>query len=199
MHEPKSVDPARRCRRIAAALLLAAAAVRAQIAVEGIDDRTVYTDRAAFTVAAEEGYDYAAAMNGRSVPVGEEVAVAEADFYELAVTRTPQAGGAPESDVSFDCELGARCAPPPPPGFIRGDANGDGVVDLSDPVMILLCLFAGRATDCEDALDANDGGRVDIADAVYVLSYLFARGAAMPAPFPARGEDTTPDALGCSR
>ncbi len=103
------------------------------------------------------------------------------------------------SDVSFDLELAARYLAPPPPGFVRGDANGDGVVDLSDPVMILLCLFAGRATDCEDALDANDGGRVDIADAVYVLSYLFAHGAAMPAPFPAGGEDTTPDALGCSR
>ncbi|MBI4605310.1 MAG: hypothetical protein HY721_25380, partial [Planctomycetes bacterium] len=50
-----------------------------------------------------------------------------------------------------------------PRRFVRGDANSDGVVDLSDAVFTLLHLFGGgRAPACEDALDAGDSGRVGI-------------------------------------
>ncbi len=49
--------------------------------------------------------------------------------------------------------------------FLRGDANADGVVNISDPSFILNALFTGgRQPDCDDAADANDDGLVDISD-----------------------------------
>ncbi len=84
--------------------------------------------------------------------------------------------------------------------FIRGDANDDGALDVSDAVADLLYLFAGASAPCLDALDANDSGAIDISDAVYVLSYLFAAGPPPPQPFPVRGADPTDtDPLDCSR
>ncbi len=86
--------------------------------------------------------------------------------------------------------------------FMRGNANGDGAVDIADAIYTLCFLF-GPADDpcneprCLDALDANDSGAIDIADAVYVLGYLFARAPAPPAPFPGVGSDPTPDDLTC--
>lgn len=107
---------------------------------------------------------------------------------------------ATSSDLSFDLELQAELDPmPPAPGFIRGDANGDRRVDISDVVTILRVLFASAQTDCGDALDANDSGGMDIADAVYVLSYLFAGGPPPAPPFPLRGQDPTADELTCER
>ena len=41
-------------------------------------------------------------------------------------------------------------------------------------------------------------GTVDISDAIMVLLHLFGGGGPLPAPFPACGEDPTPDALGCN-
>ncbi len=107
---------------------------------------------------------------------------------------------ADSSDLSFDLELlGERSLEPPAPGFIRGDANGDKRVDLSDAVQVLLVLFAAAPTDCQDSIDADDGGATDIGDAIYILSYLFAKGPAPKAPFPTAGEDTTADTLTCER
>lgn len=101
------------------------------------------------------------------------------------------------SDVSFALTLVGRPAFSVPGGFVRGEANGDGVVDLSDAVTVLLYLFADLSVSCVDALDANDSGALDLADTVYLLTYLFADGPAPPAPFPGSGEDPTADDLDC--
>lgn len=87
----------------------------------------------------------------------------------------------------------------PPLGvFVRGDANADGSVDLSDAVVTLLYLFDGRDVTCLDALDADDSGTVALTDAVRVLEYLFRGGAAPAAPFPTAGTDPTiGDSLDC--
>ncbi len=107
---------------------------------------------------------------------------------------------ATSSDLSFDLDLEAELDPiPPEPGFIRGDANGDRRVDISDAVTILRVLFAAAPADCGDALDANDSGGLDIADAISILSYLFASGPPPPPPFPLRGQDPTADELTCER
>lgn len=88
---------------------------------------------------------------------------------------------------------------PPAPLFVRGDANEDEVVDISDPIAILLHLFAGgRTPRCLDVVDADDSGVEDISDAIYLLGFLFLNGPPPPAPFPTRGEDPTPtDPLEC--
>lgn len=74
------------------------------------------------------------------------------------------------------------------PLFIRGDANGDGAVDIGDPIAILGVLFQGDPLGtCMAALDGNGDTALDIADAIYLLSFLFAGGTPPPAPYPAPG------------
>ena len=98
-------------------------------------------------------------------------------------------------DLGFDLELigtGSR-------GFIRGDANGDGSIDLGDVVACLLVLFTGEPTDCLDSLDTDDSGYLEITDAIQMLEYLFLDGPAPAWPFPWPGDDPTPDDLDCRR
>ena len=83
----------------------------------------------------------------------------------------------------------------PPTTFLRGDANSDSSVDVSDAVTILLYLFAGRTLNCEDAADFNDGGSINIADAVLLMNALFTN---IQAQSPVCGSDETADDLSCN-
>jgi hypothetical protein len=80
--------------------------------------------------------------------------------------------------------------------FQRGDVNGDGNRDISDPVSILQMLFNGTAIACSDSADANDDGSLNIADAVAILSALFGGTGALPEPIDC-GVDPSDDALDC--
>jgi hypothetical protein len=63
------------------------------------------------------------------------------------------------------------------PSFIRGDANGDGVVDPADVVYLINYLFRnGAAPDPLAAGDANCDGVVEPSDVVYLINYLFRGG-----------------------
>lgn len=78
--------------------------------------------------------------------------------------------------------------------FLRGDANGDGTHDVSDPVTILRWLFSGSQPSVPlDALDVNDDGSIDVSDAVYNLSFLFTGGPPPHEPSSEPGFDPTPD------
>jgi hypothetical protein len=69
--------------------------------------------------------------------------------------------------------------------FVRGDATGDGSVDISDAVSILAWLFLGDAAPgCRAAADANGDGAVDVSDPLALLSFLFLGGPPPPPPFP---------------
>jgi hypothetical protein len=57
--------------------------------------------------------------------------------------------------------------------FIRGDANGDGKVDISDAYVVLNSFNGAQPIPCMDAADANDDGVVDISDSVFTLNFLF--------------------------
>jgi hypothetical protein len=82
--------------------------------------------------------------------------------------------------------------------FVRGDANGDGDLDITDPVTTLAFLYqGGAAPDCLKAADVNDDSLVDITDPIASLNYLFLDGDAPPAPYPAAGLDPTDDSLRC--
>jgi hypothetical protein len=81
--------------------------------------------------------------------------------------------------------------------FLRGDANRDGGIDLSDPLAVLFHLYGGLPLGCPDAGDADDDEAVGMADAIYLLEYLFREGPAPRPPFPGRGVDPTEGALGC--
>ena len=82
--------------------------------------------------------------------------------------------------------------------YVRGDANGDGRIDISDPITILGCLFLGEACSiCGEASDANDDGAVQISDPIYLLNWRFGTGPGPPAPFPGCAGDPTEDELEC--
>lgn len=84
--------------------------------------------------------------------------------------------------------------------FERGQVDEDGVVRLTDAVVLLHYLFLGGGPlRCEDAADTNDSGNLDVTDAIYLLSYLFSGGAPPPPPFGELGVDPTRDALDCER
>jgi hypothetical protein len=102
---------------------------------------------------------------------------------------TPTGGGPAESEL-----VDVSVKEP----FIRGDANHDGALDLSDPLAVLFHLFAGGSRlKCEDYADANDSGALNVSDATFLLLYLFRSGSAPAAPFPAPGFDPTADQYPC--
>jgi len=67
--------------------------------------------------------------------------------------------------------------------FIRGDANEDGSVNVSDATFLLAYLFEdGPASRCPDTEDVNDDGRLNLIDAIYLLADLFVSGPPIPEP-----------------
>jgi hypothetical protein len=82
--------------------------------------------------------------------------------------------------------------------FLRGDANGDGAVNVADMATISMYLFTTPISLHAnlDALDANDDGSIDIADQIYLGMILF-QSAFWPIPNAASGPgvDQTPDAI----
>ena len=85
------------------------------------------------------------------------------------------------------------------PLFVRGNANGDGDMDLTDPICILDFLFrGGEPLACQDAADANDDGDIDLSDAIKILMVLYQVADPLPAPYPEPGHDPTPDGLDCA-
>jgi len=84
--------------------------------------------------------------------------------------------------------------------FKRGDANGSGIVDISDPIVIANWVnHVGPVPACLDGADANDDSKVNAADPPIILDYLFSGGPAPPPPGPNTcGRDPTPDLLDCT-
>jgi hypothetical protein len=93
------------------------------------------------------------------------------------------------------------------PVFLRGDANADGALDLSDAVFIFHWLFlGGPEPPCLEAANAADAAAIDISTGIFLLGYLFLGGPPPPPPGPpAPGAACGPDpmgsasSLGCER
>lgn len=63
---------------------------------------------------------------------------------------------------------------------VPGDADGNGIVNISDAVTVIAYIFGGGAApEPLVCADADGNGEVNISDAVYLISYIFAGG---PAP-----------------
>jgi hypothetical protein len=88
-------------------------------------------------------------------------------------------------------------------GFIRGDANNDGRVNIADVIWIVYHvvpgLGAGGAYElpCQDAGDVNDDESVNLADALSLINYQFKGQAAPATPFPGCGTDTDSTEVSC--
>ena len=85
------------------------------------------------------------------------------------------------------------------PVFVRAEIQGDGLVDISDVIFLLIYIFlGGEEPECMDSADVDDTGVIDISDPIYLIAHLFLGGAAPPAPFPDLGGDFTEDELDCA-
>jgi hypothetical protein len=106
-----------------------------------------------------------------------------------------------DQDGSTDCE-DSDCSDDekacPRGGFVRGDSNSSGVVDLTDGVVTLNFLFTGGPPPaCQDAADTDGNNQLVISDAVIIFSYLFTGGARPVEPSPSAtayiADDCGPD------
>ena len=81
--------------------------------------------------------------------------------------------------------------------FIRGDANLNGRVDISDAIWTFLFLQGSVLPLCLDALDTDDSGDIGVTDIVRGLDFLFRGGPAPVAPYPTPGLDASADEIDC--
>lgn len=59
----------------------------------------------------------------------------------------------------------------------RGCANGDGSVDMSDPIYMSNFLYHGGPEPvCAEAADANSDGSLNGSDIVFLTNFLFGSG-----------------------
>ena len=91
--------------------------------------------------------------------------------------------------------------------FVRGDANANGQIDLTDAINLLNYLFLGTpAPSCLEAADADNNAQLLINDAILILGWLFTGGVAPEEPSPTTSNypasDCGPDPeggnLGCA-
>jgi hypothetical protein len=90
----------------------------------------------------------------------------------------------------------------PEVAFRRGEANGDGRLNITDAIAILkyiggLGYYYQAIRDCQDRADVDDDGRITITDGVVLLRHLFLAQGPIAMPYPDCGEDPTPDGLVC--
>ena len=123
-------------------------------------------------------------------PIGMELGLGA---KPVAISRDFASGNLRATNAPYDVAIEGR-------GFLRGDANADGTVDLSDAVATLTHLFGGgREPECMDASDADDSGVVEITDPIFLLGALFLGLRQILPPHPECGADGTLDDLGCGR
>ena len=81
-------------------------------------------------------------------------------------------------------------------GFLRGDANSNCRLGLTDAVFLLTFLFlSGPRPPCADSADSDDSGELDLSDVIFVLNFLFLGGPEPPLPGTEPGPDPTEDRL----
>ncbi|MCZ6793735.1 MAG: hypothetical protein O7J95_08995, partial [Planctomycetota bacterium] len=165
------------------------------------------------TFEAEPVFSYglgALAVNGEDPHFGELVLEAPAAagrkdvVFAFHYTSNGAAGGWwAIDDVAVTAEGGAGSR------FVRGDADANGSINLTDGIVILNFLFLGAdAPRCLDAADTDDDGgeRPTLTDAVIIFAWLFSGGAPPRDPGPDApnysagrcGLDETDDGMDCA-
>jgi hypothetical protein len=95
----------------------------------------------------------------------------ESDNYRIKVNSGGQAsaGGISESD-DYTIKAGYVHSS----HVMRGDATGDGLIDVADVLYLINYLFLGTSAPCPmEAGDATCDGIVDVADVLFLINYLF--------------------------
>jgi hypothetical protein len=66
--------------------------------------------------------------------------------------------------------------------IVRGDVNGDLVIDIADLIYLIDYMFTGGPPPVSEmAGDVNGSGQLDISDLVYLVDYMFNDGPPPPA------------------
>ncbi len=74
--------------------------------------------------------------------------------------------------------------------YVRGDANADDFLDISDVVFTLFFSFDGQfSPTCLRAADSSNDGNVDISDVLFTLKFLFMSGSPPDPPFDSCGAE----------
>ncbi len=134
------------------------------------------------------------------IPGAYAVTIAGTEHYAARHEGLEVAGRGETSDAGDLVVYRIPSGAPPGGGitFVRGNANIDGRVDLSDPFSIHNWLFRGeRPPVCRQAADINDDNRNDISDSVWMLNWLFLGGPAIGPPYPDCGLDPDSSDLPC--
>ena len=73
--------------------------------------------------------------------------------------------------------------------FVRGDADSNGIRQLTDPIHLLYYLFVGGRgpPPCKDAADADDNGKLEVTDAIVIIWWLHIGGRPPAPPTPSGG------------
>ncbi len=91
--------------------------------------------------------------------------------FLVSIRATGVSGGSDTKDFEIRIE---------PQSFVKGDADGNGMVNISDAVYLIGYIFSGGpAPSPLFAGDADCSGIITVSDAVYLISYIFSGG---PAP-----------------
>ncbi len=91
--------------------------------------------------------------------------------FLVSIRATGVSGGSDTKDFTFRIE---------PQSFVKGDADGNGMVNISDAVYLIGYVFSGGSAPSPLlAGDADCNGIITVSDAVYLISYIFSGG---PAP-----------------
>jgi hypothetical protein len=128
----------------------------------------------------------------------------EDPYYNEFIFELPRAAGQEDVSIAFhystlslpgvqawwaidDVAVTANGGEGPAPGggqeFIRGDADDNGSLQLTDGIFILNFLFLGGGTPgCTESADADNNGSIQLTDGIFILNFLFLGGDATPAP-----------------
>lgn len=136
------------------------------------------------------------------IPIDAEGKLVATDFKGDVRVADGNADSVETPDIgAYELVLGPVIRPTFARGFCRGASANleDARIDVGDAIYLLRWKFGGFFSEpgCLKGCDVDDSGTVELTDAVYLLNYLFKGAAAPKAPFGAKGEDPSPDALTC--
>ncbi|MFH2056644.1 MAG: M14 family zinc carboxypeptidase [bacterium] len=96
-------------------------------------------------------------------------------YYQVFATDAEGQQSAGSTMEQVTVQLGAPC------DWLVGDANGDGTVNITDAVSLILYIFSGGVAPTPHAVgsgDADCNGIANVADAVQIVAFIFGGGVA---------------------